>query len=99
MKRSSISPSRWKLARVSWEWDEGVSYAELGRRLRVTRQAVYQHACRDGWARTEGGGDPLLAEVARAGLSWLPPSIAQSLAATLGEMAEAIGGLPPLVPA
>jgi hypothetical protein len=95
MKRRGIAPSHWRLARLAWEQDEGISFAELGRRLRVTRQAVYQHACRDGWVRPEGGSDPLLAELADAGLSRrLPPSIALSLATTLLEMAHAIDGTP-----
>ncbi|WP_433703751.1 hypothetical protein [Paraburkholderia sacchari] len=94
MKRRRISPSSWRLARVLWEADAGVTYGDVGKRLGVTRQAVFQHGRAAGWVRHECG-DPLLVGLADAGLSRrLPVASALSLAEILREMEQAIGGVP-----
>lgn len=94
MKRRTIPSSCWRLARVAWEADNRSSYAEIARKIRVTRQAVFQRARSEGWARLEGG-DPLLVQLADAGLAHaLPASLARGLAEALRVLGRAACGPP-----
>lgn len=94
MKRRTIPRSCWRLARVAWEADNRSSYAEIARKLKVTRQAVFQRARNEGWARHECD-DPLLAQLADAGIARaLPSSLALGLAEALLAMGWGTGGPP-----
>lgn len=94
-KRRTIPPSRWRLARVAWEADCRLSYAEIGRKLKVSRQAVFERARREGWSRQRLKIDPLFTQLADAGLGrTLPVYVALGIAEVLRAMERAIGRQP-----
>lgn len=94
-KRRMIPPSRWRLARVAWEADCRLSYADIGRKLTVSRQAVFERARREGWARQRRKIDPLFPHLADAGLGCtLPVYVALGIAEALLAMERAIGRPP-----
>ncbi|RKP44740.1 hypothetical protein [Pararobbsia silviterrae] len=51
MARVSISKEQWRIARIQWEGDPLVSYADIAEQLTTSRQAVKQHADRNGWQK------------------------------------------------
>jgi predicted transcriptional regulator len=89
--RNRIPASSWKLARIAWEADGRLSYAEIARKLKVSRQAVAARALGEGWARQHRKADPLFTHLADAGLGRrLPVYAVLEIAETLRAMEQAI---------
>lgn len=51
MARIVITPEQWARARLQWESEPLVTYADIAEDLGIRRQSVRERAVRDGWQR------------------------------------------------
>ncbi|MEM5330367.1 hypothetical protein VSR34_27725 [Paraburkholderia sp. JHI2823] len=73
VKRREVPPRFWVLARIAWERDSRITFAQIASELTVSRQGVRARAVREGWRRKQEKGATLFTYLLAAEAGRAPP--------------------------